>query len=125
MWALTPFISAAQGAIAALVVYLILMAGIDEVSKTFPKFVSKEEVAKSDKLMRDEWAEAKEAAIKAGKEPRKPPRPQRNFPAEPASPTDAAKLYVFCFLAGFSERLVPDVLSQLATKAKARGSSEP
>ncbi|HYE17546.1 MAG TPA: hypothetical protein VEA69_03825 [Tepidisphaeraceae bacterium] len=111
MWGLTPLISAAQGVIAALVVYLILMAGMDEVSNTvFPKFVSKEAVA-----ARNE--ERRKAAP--------PLPPERNFPAEPDSPTDAAKLYVFCFLAGFSERLVPDVLSQMAKKARARASSEP
>lgn len=111
MWALTPFISAAQGMIAALVVYLILMAGMDDVSKTvFPRFVSKEEVK----------------ATNVERHNANPPLPpERNFPAEPSSPPDAAKLYVFCFLAGFSERLIPDVLSQMAKKANARSSSEP
>jgi len=31
---------------------------------------------------------------------------------------DAAKLYLLCFLAGFSERLVPDVMSRLAATAE-------
>jgi hypothetical protein len=39
------------------------------------------------------------------------------------SSTDAAKLYVLCFLAGFSERLVPDVISRLASVAKEENSS--
>jgi hypothetical protein len=40
-----------------------------------------------------------------------------------ASSTEAAKLYVLCFLAGFSERLVPDVISRLASVAKEENSS--
>lgn len=97
-WFLTPFMSAVQGAIAAFVVYFVLMSGVGNVSETLvPQFVPKSEV----------------------------PKGQRNFPAEPQSPPDAAKLYIWCFLAGFSERLVPDVLSQLSDKAKARKSSEP
>jgi hypothetical protein len=34
------------------------------------------------------------------------------------SPADAAKLYLLCFLSGFSERLVPDVMSRLAAAAE-------
>jgi hypothetical protein len=34
------------------------------------------------------------------------------------SSTEAAKLYLLCFLAGFSERLIPDVMTRLASAAK-------
>jgi len=39
------------------------------------------------------------------------------FQLQVASSTEAAKLYLLCFLAGFSERLVPDVMSRLSAMA--------
>jgi hypothetical protein len=40
------------------------------------------------------------------------------FQVQLASSVEAAKLYLLCFLAGFSERLVPDVMSRLAAMAE-------
>ena len=40
------------------------------------------------------------------------------FKIQITSPVEAAKLYLLCFLAGFSERLVPDVMSRLAATAE-------
>lgn len=40
------------------------------------------------------------------------------FKIELASSSEAAKLYLLCFLAGFSERLVPDVMSRLSAMAE-------
>jgi len=40
------------------------------------------------------------------------------FQMQLASSTEAAKLYLLCFLAGFSERLVPDVMSRLSAMAE-------
>ncbi len=40
------------------------------------------------------------------------------FKVHLASSTEAAKLYLLCFLDGFSERLVPDVMSRLAAMAR-------
>jgi hypothetical protein len=40
------------------------------------------------------------------------------FKVQLASSAEAAKLYLLCFLAGFSERLVPDVMSRLAATAE-------
>jgi hypothetical protein len=43
------------------------------------------------------------------------------FQLQLASSTEAAKLYLLCFLAGFSERLVPDVMSRLSAMAEKEG----
>ncbi len=40
------------------------------------------------------------------------------FQLQLVSSTEAAKLYLLCFLAGFSERLVPDVMSRLSAMAE-------
>jgi hypothetical protein len=40
------------------------------------------------------------------------------FKAQLGSFAESAKLYLICFLAGFSERLVPDVMSRLAAIAE-------
>lgn len=86
VWVLVPLVSAAQGMLSAFVLYLILAAGLGQISGTlFPAFKA---------------------------EP---------FPANPLDAPSAAKLLVWCFVAGFAERLVPDVLGQLAAKADARG----
>jgi hypothetical protein len=45
---------------------------------------------------------------------------EKLFQVQLASSAEAAKLYLLCFLAGFSERLVPDVMSRLAASAESR-----
>jgi hypothetical protein len=39
------------------------------------------------------------------------------FKQEPDKPSDMAKLFIWAFIAGFAERLVPDKLSRLAGEA--------
>jgi hypothetical protein len=43
---------------------------------------------------------------------------EKLFQLQLASSSEAAKLYLLCFLAGFSERLVPDVMTRLSAMAE-------
>ncbi len=43
----------------------------------------------------------------------------------PASPLDAAKALLWAFVAGFSEKLIPNILDQLAKRAQSGETPEP
>ena len=85
-WLLSPYLSAAQGMVAALALYFFFRAGVGGQVSIFPN------LAAADGLITLQTLAASEVA----------------------------KLLLWGFVAGFSERLVPDMLSQLAEKANAR-----
>src|SRR5262245_2733531 len=88
------FLPAINGAVFALVLYMLMLAGMLS-GDIFPRFMKAEENQNGLVLLE---------FLKLGK---------------PATPTDYAKLIVWCFIAGFAERLVPDTLSRLISKTQA------
>ncbi len=86
LWLISPFLSATQGAVAALTLFFLLRAGIQGQLAIFPQ-----------------WSD-----------------PKLPLWEGPGLPADQAKIVIWAFIAGFSERLVPDMLTQLADKASAR-----
>lgn len=96
LWLAAPFVSIAEGVIAAMVLFFLFQANIGifkGMAGVFP-----------------------DLSVPPGSQ-MSPPF-FLGFP-----PVELGKLLVWTFLAGFTERLVPDMLGQLADKAKARGAS--
>jgi len=85
------FLPAINGAIFAFILYMLVLGGLLS-GDIFPKFMKPEENQNGLVLLE---------FLKQGK---------------PATPSDYAKLIVWCFLAGFAERLVPDTLSRLVAR---------
>ena len=89
---LSVILSPAIGGFGAVVLFVALAAGFLKTA-AFPELPLKEFAVDSDAL-------------------------ESLFKVHILAPADAAKLYFLCFLAGFSERLVPDVISRLAVAAE-------
>jgi len=87
------FLPAINGAVFALVLYMLMLGGMLS-GDIFPKFMKPDENQNGLVLL---------DFLKQGK---------------PAYPSDYAKLIVWCFIAGFAERLVPDTLSRLVSKTQ-------
>lgn len=89
---LSVILSPAIGGVGAVVLFVVLAAGFLE-TPAFPVLPLKDFPLNADAL-------------------------EDLFKIHIIAPADAAKLYFLCFLAGFSERLVPDVISRLAVTAE-------
>jgi hypothetical protein len=87
------FLPAINGAVFALVLYMLMLGGLLS-GDIFPRFMKPDDNQNGLVLLE---------FLKQGK---------------PAAPSDYAKLIVWCFVAGFAERLVPDTLSRLISRAE-------
>src|SRR5215467_4227593 len=87
------FLPAINGAIFAFILYMLMLGGLIS-GDIFPRFMKPEENQNGLVLLE---------FLRQGK---------------PANPADYAKLIVWCFLAGFAERFVPDTLSRLVSRTE-------
>src|SRR5215471_17690033 len=94
------FLPAINGAVFALVLYMLMLGGLIN-GDIFPRFMKPEENQNGLVLLE---------FLKQGK---------------PANPADYAKLIVWCFVAGFAERFVPDTLSRLVSRTQGDKKSKP
>ena len=94
------FLPAINGAVFALVLYMLMLGGLIS-GDIFPRFMKPEENQNGLVLLE---------FLRQGK---------------PANPADYAKLIVWCFVAGFAERFVPDTLSRLVSRTQGDKKSKP
>jgi hypothetical protein len=87
------FLPAINGAVFALVLYMLMLGGLLS-GDIFPKFMKPDDNQNGLVLLE---------FLKQGK---------------PAAPSDYAKLIVWCFIAGFAERFVPDTLTRLISRTE-------
>jgi hypothetical protein len=87
------FLPAINGAVFALVLYMLMLGGLIS-GDIFPRFMKPDENQNGLVLLE---------FLRQGK---------------PANPSDYAKLIVWCFVAGFAERFVPDTLSRLVARTQ-------
>lgn len=105
-------LSPLYGAIFAMLLYVLFTANILQ-GDVFPRIASQQEAGAAKEKGGEPAAEGKAAP---------PPAPERTSPGLPFAqtyPTDMkayALLVIWCFIAGFAERLVPDTLNRLVAK---------
>jgi hypothetical protein len=94
-----------SGAVFSVLVYFLARSELINVFELMPKFDDIKQVAQS-----ADNANCKQANVEADF--------FTNFIGIPKDSTQTAKLFILCFISGFAERFVPDVLDRLIKTAK-------
>jgi hypothetical protein len=99
------YLSPVSGALFAILVYLMFVGGYFK-GELFPRFPDETTPARA----------VAGAQVKATTDPSRKTMLHYLAQMDPLAATDLAKLLIWCFIAGFAERLIPDTLNRLIVR---------